>query len=185
MVELNQIKEDIAAIGNRIKELKSKGADADKNEIAKAVQELLDKKQLYADNNNGIGADGKPFKANMTKAEKKKQQEQEQQQVRKCLILSGTLLILYSYMFNTSNFCHLFPFFFDSTLVSQLLMRQTLPRRLPRRLKRLRKRPPTRMEQMRLGILLLNKQAEHPSNRTNPALRPSRNLPTTSSRCNW
>ena len=31
------------------------------------------KKQLFADNNNGIGVDGKPFKANMTKAEKKKQ----------------------------------------------------------------------------------------------------------------
>lgn len=73
MVELDQLKDDIANLGNRIKELKSSGGD--KDAIGKAVQELIQKKQLYADNNDGIGVDGKPFKANMTKAEKKKQQQ--------------------------------------------------------------------------------------------------------------
>ena len=70
-VDLNQLKEEITTIGNKIKELKSSGGS--KDEITKTVQELLQKKQLYADNNSGIGVDGKPFKANMTKAEKKKQ----------------------------------------------------------------------------------------------------------------
>lgn len=93
MVDLNQLKGEISTIGNKIKELKNMAVKelTVTDEIGKNVQDLLAKKQLYADLNNGIGVDGKPFKANMTKAERKKQaqagkqpqqQQQQQNQVR-------------------------------------------------------------------------------------------------------
>jgi len=87
MVDLNHLKDEISSIGNKIKELKNMAVKelTVTDEIGKNVQDLLAKKQLYADHNNGIGIDGKPFAKNMTKAEKKKQaqadkQKQQQQQ---------------------------------------------------------------------------------------------------------
>jgi hypothetical protein len=71
MVELEQLKEQIDAAGENIKTLKSAGGEVDKVAIGAAVKDLLDLKKQYADNNNGIGVDGKPFEAPMSKAEKK------------------------------------------------------------------------------------------------------------------
>lgn len=72
MVDLDKLKDEIYALGDTIKSLKS--ADSvDNDAVGKAVAELLDKKKLYADHNNGIGVDGKPFQTNLTKAEKKAQ----------------------------------------------------------------------------------------------------------------
>jgi hypothetical protein len=96
MVSLSQLKDEIAVIGDRIKELKTKGAaqmkemkdnakeemSTAKDDLNEAILDMLAKKQLYAENNNGIGVDGRPFKANMTKAEKRKQQQQGKQQAQ-------------------------------------------------------------------------------------------------------
>jgi hypothetical protein len=73
--DLEAIKVDIDSLGAKIKELKTSGGA--KEELTAAVTELLAKKQLYADSNNGIGVDGKPFQANMSKSEKKKQAKAE------------------------------------------------------------------------------------------------------------
>lgn len=112
MVDLNKLKDEISSIGNKIKELKNMAVKelTVTDEIGKNVQDLLAKKQLYADHNNGIGVDGKPFKATMTKAEKKKQdqggnqqpqqqQQQQQDQVRlrvKCVVSEEMKLYLMS-----------------------------------------------------------------------------------------
>jgi hypothetical protein len=75
VVDLETLKTEIDGIGAKIKELKTSGGS--KEDIGAAVKELLDKKTAYADNNGGIGVDGKPFKAAMSKSEKKKQAKAE------------------------------------------------------------------------------------------------------------
>ena len=70
MVELEKLKADIAQMGNKIKELKL-AAPVDKDAIGAAVKEMLDAKKLYADNNNGIDVDGKPYEEPLTNAQKK------------------------------------------------------------------------------------------------------------------
>jgi chromosome segregation ATPase len=65
-VDLEKLKEEITSLGDKIRELKASGAD-----VGATVTELNAAKKNYADNNNGIGADGKPFEAPMSKAEKK------------------------------------------------------------------------------------------------------------------
>ena len=69
MADLQQLKEDIEALGEKVKELKSSGAD--KESIGSAVAQLLEKKKAYADGNNGIGVDGKPYEEPLTNAQKK------------------------------------------------------------------------------------------------------------------
>lgn len=69
MANLQQLKEDIEALGEKVKELKSSGAD--KESISGAVAQLLEKKKAYADSNNGIGVDGKPYEEPLTNAQKK------------------------------------------------------------------------------------------------------------------
>jgi hypothetical protein len=66
---LESLKTEIEAIGEKIKTLKT--ASGDKDEIATAIQDLLNAKKSYADNNNGIGFDGKPYEEPMSKAQKK------------------------------------------------------------------------------------------------------------------
>ena len=61
MVDLKQLKDDIAALGNRIRELKAGPPPVDAAAVSAAVQELMDRKKLYAEHNHGIGVDGKPF----------------------------------------------------------------------------------------------------------------------------
>jgi len=70
MVELDKLKTEIESIGEKIKALKA-AETVDKDAIGVALKDLLEKKKLYADNNNGIGADGKPYEEPMTKAQKK------------------------------------------------------------------------------------------------------------------
>ena len=71
MVELEQLKEQIDAAGENINTLKAAGGEVDKVAIGAAVTDLLGLKKQYAELNNGIGVDGKPFEAPMSKAEKK------------------------------------------------------------------------------------------------------------------
>lgn len=75
-VDLEKLKAEITAIGDKIKGLKE-ASEVDKEAVGAAVQELLAAKKNYADNNNGIGVDGKPFGAKMTKADKKKAKAKE------------------------------------------------------------------------------------------------------------
>ena len=70
-VDLDKLKAEIDAIGERIKSLKSATGEVDKDGIAAAVASLVAAKKTYADNNNGIGVDGKPFEEPLTKAQKK------------------------------------------------------------------------------------------------------------------
>ena len=67
--DLDKIKAEIDTIGNRIRDLKSSGGS--KEDIGAAVEALKTAKKQYADNNNGIGVDGKPYQENLTKAQKK------------------------------------------------------------------------------------------------------------------
>lgn len=94
MVELEQLKEQIDAAGEKIKTLKTAEGAVDKDAVGTAVKDLLDLKKQYADNNNGIGVDGKPFEAPMSKAEKKAKEKADKatgpaKQVRYvlCLVL--------------------------------------------------------------------------------------------------
>jgi hypothetical protein len=91
MVELEQLKQQIDAEGEKIKTLKTAVGVVDKDAIGAAVKNLLDLKKQYADNNNGIGVDGKPFEAPMSKAEKKAKEKADKaagpaKQVRLLLI---------------------------------------------------------------------------------------------------
>jgi hypothetical protein len=70
-VDLDKLKAEIDAIGEKIKSLKSATGEVDKDGIAAAVASLVAAKKTYADNNNGIGVDGKPFEEPLTKAQKK------------------------------------------------------------------------------------------------------------------
>jgi len=69
-VDLEVLKTKISTLSEQIVTLK-KSDPVDKDAIATSVTELLDAKKVYAANNNGIGVDGKPYEAPMTKAEKK------------------------------------------------------------------------------------------------------------------
>lgn len=68
MVDLDELKEEVTALGEKVKALKDAG---EKDAIGPAVEALLAAKQLYADNNNGIGVDGNPYEPPLTKAQKK------------------------------------------------------------------------------------------------------------------
>lgn len=51
MVDLAKLKDDIGALGEKIRNLKQ-ASPVDKDAITAAVQELLTAKKLYADNND-------------------------------------------------------------------------------------------------------------------------------------
>ena len=69
-VNLDALKQEVEALADKVKELKA-ASPVDKDAIGATVQNLLAAKQKYADNNNGIGVDGKPYEPPMSKAEKK------------------------------------------------------------------------------------------------------------------
>jgi hypothetical protein len=75
--DLEQLKQQVETLATKVSNLK--GADAagadNKDAIGAAVQELLAAKKKYAENNNGIGVDGKPYVEIMTKSEKKKKEK--------------------------------------------------------------------------------------------------------------
>lgn len=77
-IDLEALKVNIHNLGENVKELKA--ANADKKELDDAVQALLTAKKEYAQNNNGIGVDGKPFQEPLSKAEKKAQAKAAKQQ---------------------------------------------------------------------------------------------------------
>ena len=79
MVDLNQLKTDIEALGEKVKELKTSGGGDQKDAIGAAVAEMLAKKKEYADNNNGIGVDGNPYEEPLSKAQKKAKAKAEKQ----------------------------------------------------------------------------------------------------------
>jgi septum formation inhibitor MinC len=78
MADLEQLKEQITAAGEKVKTLKS-SVPVNKDAIGAAVKELMDLKKQYADNNNGIGVDGKKFEEPMTKAQKKAKEKAEKE----------------------------------------------------------------------------------------------------------
>jgi hypothetical protein len=67
--DLEQLKLQVETLATKVSNLKGEGAD--KDVIGAAVQELLAAKKKYAENNNGIGVDGKQY-VEMSKSEKKK-----------------------------------------------------------------------------------------------------------------
>ena len=71
MANLEELKAKVDTLAAKIVELK-KADPVDKDAIGAAVKDLLDAKRTYAQNNNGIGVDGKEWQEPMSKAEKKK-----------------------------------------------------------------------------------------------------------------
>jgi hypothetical protein len=69
-VDLDQLRGQVTEIGDKIVALK-KASPVDKDAIGAAVKELLDAKRTFAQNNGGVGVDGKPWEEPMTKAQKK------------------------------------------------------------------------------------------------------------------
>ena len=69
-VDLEALKAEITSIGDKIRTLKT-ASPIDKDAIGAAVGALNEAKKKYADNNDGLGVDGKPYEAPMSKAEKK------------------------------------------------------------------------------------------------------------------
>ena len=184
MVALEQLKTEIEAIGEKIKTLK--GSNGSKDEITAAVQELLAKKQLYADNNHGIGVDGKPFSASMSKADKKKQAKQQakddQPKEQAVSIYYISLGGLYSLKY--TNWCPLI-----HNTVPMLRTPPMRPRRKPKRKPKNQLRPPTRILEVRR---LDNPKADKPPTKElrdrpkefPPPLQPSPRQTLTSSLCN-
>uniref|UniRef100_A0A7S4J4K3 glutamate--tRNA ligase n=1 Tax=Odontella aurita TaxID=265563 RepID=A0A7S4J4K3_9STRA len=70
--DLPTLQSKIELTSNQIRDLKTAGGDEAKDKIPPLVQELLTLKKEYADNNGGIGVDGKPYEPPLSKAEKKK-----------------------------------------------------------------------------------------------------------------
>ena len=68
MVDLEKLKAEVDSLAEQVKTLKAAG---EKDKIGEAVQALLAAKKTYADNNNGIGVDGKPYEEPLTKAQQK------------------------------------------------------------------------------------------------------------------
>lgn len=69
-VDLEALKAEITSLGDTIRTLKT-ASPVDNDAIGAAVGALNEAKKKYADNNNGLGVDGKPYEAPMSKAEKK------------------------------------------------------------------------------------------------------------------
>ena len=81
---MEELKEKIAVLGDKIKALKS-AAEIDKEAVGAAVTEMLDLKGEYAALNNGIGVDGKPYEDPTNK--KKKEKGAAAKPVRRLLIV--------------------------------------------------------------------------------------------------
>jgi len=69
MADLAEIKSRVDAAAAKVVELK--GAKADVAAIKEVVASMLAAKKEYAENNNGIGVDGKPFDDGKKKKKKK------------------------------------------------------------------------------------------------------------------
>ena len=60
MADLEELRAKVTELGERVKELKTSGT-ASSEVVSTAVTELLEAKKKFAENNNGIGVDGKPM----------------------------------------------------------------------------------------------------------------------------
>ena len=87
MVDLDEIKSRVDAAAAKVVELKS--AKADVADIKASVGLLLAAKKEYADNNNGIGIDGKPFDDGKKKSKEKKAPVQQEKPVSSTCLFSG------------------------------------------------------------------------------------------------
>jgi hypothetical protein len=76
---LEELRANVEAIAASIIALK-KAEPVNKEAIATAVKDLLDAKRTFADNNNGIGVDGKPFEEPMSKSDKKKADKKKREE---------------------------------------------------------------------------------------------------------
>ena len=76
MANLEDLKGKVTSLADEISSLKEK-TPVDKDGIAKLIPPLLAAKQAYADANGGMGMDGKPYEAPLSKAEKKKRAKDE------------------------------------------------------------------------------------------------------------
>lgn len=79
---LEKLKAEIDAVGSEIRTLKG-ASPVDKDAVGVAVAKLMAAKKAYADANNGIGVDGKPFQEPGKK--KNKQQSGPAKPVRVCV----------------------------------------------------------------------------------------------------
>ena len=74
MSDLESIKAEIDSVGTQIRDLKSGNGSGD---VGALVAKLNTLKKDYADQNGGIGVDGKPYQAPLSKAEKKKLEKEK------------------------------------------------------------------------------------------------------------
>lgn len=78
-VNLEELQANVESIAAKIVALK-KADPVDKEAIGSAVKDLIDAKRTFAQNNNGIGVDGKPFEEPMSKADKKKADKKKKEE---------------------------------------------------------------------------------------------------------
>ena len=163
MSSLESIKTEIDNVGNQIRELKSSGG----GDVGALVAKLTTLKKDYADQNGGIGVDGKPYQAPLSKAEKKKL-EKEKKAAAAATAAEGSAPAAPSYSnddqvrifakhskrrirelrSNKWDLIIFVVFFFP--LLPRLLRLPTLPRRLRKRMPRKPPRaPPRRGHQFR------------------------------------
>jgi DNA-binding FadR family transcriptional regulator len=75
---LDELRANVESIAAKIVALK-KADPVDKEAIGAAVKDLIDAKRAFAQNNNGIGVDGKPFEEPMSKSDKKKAEKKKKE----------------------------------------------------------------------------------------------------------
>jgi phage host-nuclease inhibitor protein Gam len=124
-----ELKEKIAALGDKIKALKS-AAQVDKEAVGAAVKEMLDLKGEYAVLNNGIGVDGKPYEDHMNK--KKKEKGAAAMPVRRLVLM----FCVYGHK-NLPSIHSLTHFLRRKRTPTLPMQKRRLPRRLLPRLRRL------------------------------------------------
>mmetsp|Transcript_16524 Transcript_16524/g.18349 ORF Transcript_16524/g.18349 Transcript_16524/m.18349 type:complete len:923 (+) Transcript_16524:60-2828(+) len=73
---IESLREKVTKCAETVSNLKKNSPD-EKSAIAIAVKEMLAAKKEFADNNDGIGVEGKPYQAPMSKAEKKAKEKAE------------------------------------------------------------------------------------------------------------
>ncbi len=76
MSDLEELRRKVDELAEKINSLK-KAEPVDKQAVGAAVKDLLDAKRNFANNNGGIGVDGKPWEEPLSKAEKKKKAKAE------------------------------------------------------------------------------------------------------------
>ena len=76
MTDLNALQQEIESIGNQIRDLKASGGGGDA--LGALITQLNTLKKEYADQNGGLGIDGKPYQPpSLSKAEKKKLEKEK------------------------------------------------------------------------------------------------------------